>query len=77
MRNAIEFNNKLDHNVFEFIDYLIEKGGPEPPDYCEFTSIVNNLDAAEIEDFRERIKTILNDNTLNRAWICKTIWLPW
>ena len=64
MRNAIEFKNKLDNNVFEFIDYLIGKGGPEPLDYCEFTSIVNNLDAAEIDDFRERINTILNDNTL-------------
>ncbi len=64
MRNAIEFKNKLDNNVFEFIDYLIGKGGPEPLDYCEFTSIVNNLDASEIDDFRERINTILNDNTL-------------
>ena len=64
MRNAIEFKNKLDNNVFEFIDYLIGKGGPEPQDYCEFTAIVNNLDSAEIDDFRERIKTILNDNTL-------------
>lgn len=64
MRNAIEFKNKLDNNVFEFIDYLVGKGGPEPLDYCEFTAIVNRLDAAEIDDFRERINTILNDNTL-------------
>ena len=64
MRNAIKFNNKLDNNVFEFIDYLIGKGGPELQDYCEFTAIVNSLDSDEIDDFRERIKTILNDNTL-------------
>ena len=64
MRNALEFKNKLDNNVFEFIDHLIKKGGPEPLDYCEFTSIVNNLDGAEIDEFRKRIKTVLNDNTL-------------
>ncbi len=64
MRNTSELKNRLDSGVFEFIDYLIGKGGPEPPDYCEFTTIVNNLSAAEIDEFRGRIKTVLNDNTL-------------
>jgi|APIni6443716594_1056825.scaffolds.fasta_scaffold14807_2 hypothetical protein len=64
MRSPIEFKNKLDHNVFEFLDYLIRKGGPEPQDYCEFTAIVNNLDHSELDDFREKIKTILNTETL-------------
>lgn len=64
MRNEPEFKNKLDGQVSEFIKCLIEKGGPEPKDYSEFTSIVDNLDPALINDFRELIKSILNDNTL-------------
>lgn len=64
MRNAFAFKNKLDDKVYEFINYLIEKGGPELQDYSEFTSIVNNLDTDDIDDFRELIKTILNDKTL-------------
>jgi len=35
--------NDLDVEVSEFLDYLIETGGPELPDYDKFTSIVNNL----------------------------------
>lgn len=64
MRNAVVFSNKLNNSIFEFIAYLIEKGGPEPEDYNEFTSIVNNLDDGDLESFREMIRTILNDNTL-------------
>jgi hypothetical protein len=64
MYNALEFNNKLDNNTFEFIEYLIEKGGPEPHDYGEFTSIVNNLGPDAVDDFRELIGTILNEDTL-------------
>jgi len=56
--------NDLDVEVSEFLDYLIENGGPELPDYDKFTSIVNNLEPVEIDDFRNKIKTVLNKNTL-------------
>jgi extracellular factor (EF) 3-hydroxypalmitic acid methyl ester biosynthesis protein len=64
MRNEPEFRNKLDDSVIEFINHLVEKGGPEPHDYTEFTSIVNNLNESCIDDFRQLIKAILNKNTL-------------
>ena len=59
-----EFKNKLKATEFEFIKYLIDKGGPDPHDYGEFTSIVDNLESSNIDDFREIIKSILNANTL-------------
>ena len=59
-----ESKNDLDQKVSEFLKYLIENGGPEPNDYQKFTSIVNNLDIENVEDFREKIKTILNEKTL-------------
>lgn len=59
-----EVINKLNVKEFEFIKYLIDKGGPEPHDYDEFTSIVNNLESCCIDEFREEIKCILNANTL-------------
>jgi extracellular factor (EF) 3-hydroxypalmitic acid methyl ester biosynthesis protein len=60
----IEFKNELDEKVSEFLNYLIGNGGPDPHHYEEFTSIVNNLEPYEIDVFRERIKTILNEQTL-------------
>jgi len=54
----------FDEKTSVFLDYLIKKGGPEPHEYNEFTSIVNNLDPDDLEDFRERIKFILNEKTL-------------
>ena len=54
----------LDENTIEFLNYLLEKGGPEIHEYEKFTSIVDNLDPAYISDFREILKTILNENTL-------------
>ncbi len=56
--------NKQDENVSEFLKYLINKGGPEPQEYEMLTSIVNNLSPEEIEEFREKISFVLNDNTL-------------
>ena len=61
-RRPVEFKN--DEKVSEFLDYLIKNGGPEPYDYEEFSSIINKLDPADINDFREKIKPILNENTL-------------
>jgi len=56
--------NDPEENNSEFLNYLIENGGPEPEDYEEFASIVNNMNSADIDDFREKIKTILNVSTL-------------
>ena len=61
-KRPVDFKN--DEKVSEFLDYLIKNGGPEPCDYEEFSSIINKLDIADINDFREKIKTILNENTL-------------
>jgi hypothetical protein len=63
-RNALEFKNDPDGKVSEFLNYLIENGGPEVHDYKEFTSVIDNLDPSDIDDFRETIKSILNENTL-------------
>ncbi len=47
-----------------FLIHLVEKGGPEPKDYKEFTAIVNNLEDEELEMFRDVIGASLNKNTL-------------
>lgn len=47
-----------------FLIKLVEKGGPEPKDYDEFTAIVNNLEDQELEMFRDVIQDSLNKNTL-------------
>lgn len=47
-----------------FLMSLVEKGGPEPAEYKEFTAIVNNLEDEELELFREVIRDSLNENTL-------------
>ena len=56
--------NELVIKDSEFLDYLLEKGGPEPKDYEKLTSFVNNLDPYEIDIFREKISSVLNENTL-------------
>ncbi len=48
----------------EFLCELVKNGGPEPSEYHEFTAIVNNLDDAELDPFRDVIKDSLNENTL-------------
>jgi extracellular factor (EF) 3-hydroxypalmitic acid methyl ester biosynthesis protein len=50
--------------ISEFLDYLIENGGPELKDYELFTSIVNRLTPDDVDFFREKIKSVLNENTL-------------
>lgn len=47
-----------------FLSSLVDKGGPEPHQYKEFTAIVNNLEDEELEIFREVIRDSLNENTL-------------
>jgi extracellular factor (EF) 3-hydroxypalmitic acid methyl ester biosynthesis protein len=48
----------------KFLLSLVEKGGPEPHEYKEFTAIVNNLEDEELEYFRDVIRDSLNENTL-------------
>lgn len=47
-----------------FIKFLVDNGGPELPDYENFTLIVNNLDVKYLDNFREILSPILNINTL-------------
>src|SRR5664279_992885 len=61
---SLVLQNTLNENISEFLDYLIANGGPELQDYEKFTYIVNNLVPNEVAYFRERIKTVLNENTL-------------
>ena len=62
--NPIAVKKSIDEKAVAFLKYLIENGGPELQDYEKFTKVVNNLDTEEVEDFREKIKTILNKKTL-------------
>jgi extracellular factor (EF) 3-hydroxypalmitic acid methyl ester biosynthesis protein len=61
---SLVLQNPLDEKISEFMDYLIANGGPEPQDYEKFTSIVNNLVPNEVDYFRERIKSMLTEQTL-------------
>jgi len=60
----IELKNDLDEKVSEFLYYLIKNGGPQPHEYEKFTAIVNSLSPEDVDCFREKIKTILNEKTL-------------
>ena len=59
-----ELKRGFDNNILCFLNNLINNGGPELNDYKEFTSIVNNLDAEDVDCFRAQINTILNEKTL-------------
>lgn len=56
--------NQLSEEDRKFLKKLVEKGGPEPNEYNEFTAIINNLEDSELEYFRDTIKASLNENTL-------------
>ncbi|MEN8201566.1 MAG: class I SAM-dependent methyltransferase [Bacteroidota bacterium] len=56
--------NQLSKEDRNFLNTLVEKGGPEPNEYKEFTAIVNNLEDQELEHFRNVIRESLNENTL-------------
>ena len=51
-------------DISGFLNYLLENGGPQLHDYETFTSIVNNLNPDDVDDFRDKIKSVLNENTL-------------
>jgi 2-polyprenyl-3-methyl-5-hydroxy-6-metoxy-1,4-benzoquinol methylase len=57
-------NHDIEEEISEYLKYLIKNGGPQPEDYKKFTSIVDNLVPEKVDKFREKIKTILNENTL-------------
>ncbi len=59
-----EFKNDFKENDSEFLNYLLESGGPFPDDYDKFISLVHNMNQTEVDGFREKIKTILNEKTL-------------
>lgn len=54
----------MEKKTSEFLDYLVKNGGPDTPEYDEFTSIVNNLAPNDVDVFRDKIRFILNENTL-------------
>ena len=56
--------NQLSEEDQNFLNTLVEKGGPEPHEYSEFAAIVNNLEDQELEYFRNVIRESLNENTL-------------
>jgi extracellular factor (EF) 3-hydroxypalmitic acid methyl ester biosynthesis protein len=60
----LALTHDLHERISEFLDYLVENGGPELKDYELFTSIVNKLTHDEVDNFREKIKSVLNENTL-------------
>jgi extracellular factor (EF) 3-hydroxypalmitic acid methyl ester biosynthesis protein len=62
--NNKPLTNDPEDKTKQFLKYLINKGGPGPEDYEEFTSIVNRVLPEELDNFRDIIKTILNDKTL-------------
>ena len=47
-----------------FLQNLVESGGPELDDYDKFTSLIDNLSPAQVDDFREVLLPVLNENTL-------------
>jgi extracellular factor (EF) 3-hydroxypalmitic acid methyl ester biosynthesis protein len=62
IRKPVEYKNE--EQISEFLEYLIRIGGPEDYDYQKFTSIIDDLETERIDYLREKLKTILNENTL-------------
>ena len=56
--------NQLSEEDRNFLNALVEKGGPDPHEYSEFAAIVNNLEDQELDYFRNVIRKSLNENTL-------------
>lgn len=56
--------NQLSEEARNFLNALVEKGGPEPHEYSDFAALVNNLEDQELEYFRNVIRKSLNENTL-------------
>jgi extracellular factor (EF) 3-hydroxypalmitic acid methyl ester biosynthesis protein len=56
--------NVLSPEKKKFLKYLVDTGGPELQDYDKFTSVVNNLNPADIDKFRQILRPVLDKNTL-------------
>ena len=54
----------LQKETISFLNNLVEKGGPSPPEYQIFTDIVNHLKDHQVDTFRQIIKDSLDENTL-------------
>jgi hypothetical protein len=48
----------------QFLLNLIESGGPGEVDYARFTSVIDNINPSYVENFRELLLPVLNENTL-------------
>jgi extracellular factor (EF) 3-hydroxypalmitic acid methyl ester biosynthesis protein len=57
-------DNTFDREKRQFIEFLVETGGPELYDYEKFTNIVNCLNHKYLDEFRGIVEPILNINTL-------------
>lgn len=49
----------------DFMKGMVSQGGPEPPQYDEFTEVVNNIELYNYRRFREIIVSTLNENTMH------------
>jgi len=65
--NIVLSSGIADSDKNSFLKKLVESGGPELHDYEKFTSLIDNLNPARVEDFREILLPVLNENTLIKA----------
>lgn len=61
---SLSVKNTQHERIIEFLNHLIENGGPEPDEYERFTSIINKIESCDIDKIRGVIYSILNENTL-------------
>lgn len=59
MNNSVETETLQDK-----IENLLRKHGPEPPEYEELLSLVDAMEASEVEAFREAMQPILTPDTI-------------
>ena len=70
MMNEPDFNNEVltlepqQTDVDTYVHEILAKNGPDEEDYLEFYGMVNQLEAEDIEAFREKIAPILNPGSL-------------
>lgn len=68
--NSIDFNEEMltveidDINIDTYIEEIFAKNGPDKEDYLVFYKLVDRVKAEEVEDFRRKIASILNPDSL-------------
>ncbi|HCE58738.1 MAG TPA: hypothetical protein DER09_13150 [Prolixibacteraceae bacterium] len=68
--NSIVLNEEMlaveidDIDIDTYIEEIFAKNGPDKEDYLVFYKLVDRLKAEEVEDFRRKIASILNPNSL-------------